>query len=176
MAKKETPPKIVLERTYNIPLRRRWLYVPKYKRAKKAITTLREFLIKHMKPGADEKGKIQLKLGGYVNEELWKHGMKNPPHHVKVVAKKDDKGAVTAELEGAPVEKPKEEPKKGLLEKIKEKKPTKTEEEEIKKEEKVKVEEKEELKAIKKEQPKAPPKQAAIPKSVEQKPTAPSNK
>ena len=96
MAKKEEEPKTVLERTYNVPLRRRWMHVPKYKRAKKAITTLRVFLEKHMKSD-------NIKLGKYVNEELWKHGIKNPPHHVKVnVVKEDDK--VTVELIGAPEE------------------------------------------------------------------------
>ena len=67
MAKKEKEAKIVLERTYNVPLRRRFHHVPRYKKAKKAITTLREFIIKHMKPGADEKGRIQLKIGKYLN-------------------------------------------------------------------------------------------------------------
>ena len=162
MAKKEEEAKIVLERTYNVPLRRRWVNVPEYKRAKKAVTTLREFLIKHMKSD-------NVKLGKYVNELLWKHGMRNPPHHVKVIAKKDDKGVVFAELEGAPVEK-EEEPKKkekGLAKKV--------EEEKSGKEEK-KKEEKEKLEAIKKEKPKEAPKPAAVPKTVEKKVTGPANK
>ena len=113
MAKKEKEAKIVLERTYNVPLRREWLKSPRYKRSAKAIKGLKAFLIKHMKPGVDEKGKIQIKLGKYLNQEIWKHGIKNPPHHIKVETKKDEKGLVTAELVGAPVEKKKEEkPKK----------------------------------------------------------------
>jgi len=117
MAKKKEEPKVVLERTYNIPLRIEWLKVAKYRRAKKAVKAVREFLFKHMK--AEE-----VKLGKYLNLELWKHGIKNPPHHIKVNATKDDKGLVKAEIVGAPVEK---EPEK------KEKKP-KEEKEEAKKE------------------------------------------
>ncbi len=97
MAKKEES-KIVLERTYNVPLRREWLKVPRYKRAAKAARGLRAFLIKHMK--SDD-----VKIGKYLNESIWKKGMRNPPHHIQVEAKKDDKGAVFAELVGAPKEK-----------------------------------------------------------------------
>jgi hypothetical protein len=50
-----------------------------------------------------------VKIGKYLNEELWKHGMKNPPHHVKIITKKDDKGIVKAELFGAAVEEKKAE-------------------------------------------------------------------
>ena len=146
-----------------------------YKRSKKAITTLREFLIKHMKPGTDEKGRILLKIGKYLNDHIWKHGIKNPPHHVKITAKKDEKGSVFAELEGAPVEK-EEKPKKekGLAGKVEEKK--EAPKEEAKKEEKAKEEEKKELKAIKKEKPKAPEKAPAAPKKIEKKVTGPANK
>jgi len=38
-----------LERTYNVPLRREWLKAPKYRRSKKAVAALRQFLQKHMK-------------------------------------------------------------------------------------------------------------------------------
>ena len=178
MAKKDAEPKTVLERTYNVPLRRKWVYVPKYKRSKKAVTTLKEFLVKHMKPGTDAKGKLMLKIGKHLNDFIWKHGIKNPPHHVKVVAKKDDKGLVTAELEGAPVEEKKEVKKKGLAGKVEEKKesPAKSE----KKEEKAgkeKAEEKEELEAIKKERPKEMPEMPKAPKkAVEARPTAPKQK
>lgn len=105
-----------LQRTYNVPLRKEWLKVPKYKRAKKAVNALRSFLKKHMKCDA-------VVLGKHVNEAIWKRGIKNPPHHVKVdVLKEDNK--VVAELSGKPLPKiKKEEAKKGLaakaLEKIK---------------------------------------------------------
>jgi large subunit ribosomal protein L31e len=173
MAKKEEGPKTVLERTYNVPLRRRWMHVPKYKRAKKAVTTLKVFLEKHMKSD-------NIKLGKYLNDHIWKHGIKNPPHHVKIIAKKDDKGLVTAELEGAPVEEKKETKKKGLAGKVEKAKEapavSKKEEEEAGKEKAVK-EEKEELEAIKKEKPKEMPEMPKAPKkAVEAKPTAPKQK
>ncbi len=81
------------ERTYNIPLRKEWLKTPKYKRAKKAVTAIKEFLVKHMKSD-------NIKLGKLLNLDLWKHGIKNPPHHIKVTAIKEDDGTVKAELFG----------------------------------------------------------------------------
>jgi ribosomal protein L31E len=99
-----------IERTYTIPLRREWLKSVKYKRAKKAVRAIREFLMRHMK--VEEMDNI--KLGKYLNLILWSHGIKNPPSRVKVNVIKDDKGIVRAEIVGAPVEKKKEEkPKKG---------------------------------------------------------------
>ena len=93
MAKKKEENKIVLERTYNVPLRKGFQKAPKYRRAKKAINTLKEFLIKHMKSE-------DIKIGKYLNEEVWDNGIKNPPHHVKIVVKKHEDGKVFAELEG----------------------------------------------------------------------------
>ncbi|MBI3033884.1 50S ribosomal protein L31e [Candidatus Woesearchaeota archaeon] len=84
-----------LERTYNVPLRKEFLKAPRYKRAKKAVTALRQFLARHMK--ADK-----IIIGSFLNRKIWERGIKKPPHHVKVTAVKDEKGIVTAELLGAP--------------------------------------------------------------------------
>ncbi|MBW2966152.1 50S ribosomal protein L31e [Candidatus Woesearchaeota archaeon] len=183
MAKKEKEAKIVLERTYNVPLRREWLKAPKYKRAAKAVRGLREFLIKHMKPGVNEKGKIQIKLGKYLNEEIWKRGIRNPPHHIKIEAKKNEKGLVTAELFGAPKEEKKEakegKPSKPQESKIPEEPKKKGKEEkketvEKKKEEEKKEKEKEALEELKKEETEKPaPKILTAEKKVEEKRTAP---
>lgn len=81
----------VIERTYNVPLRKEFQKVQRWKKSKKAIAALREFLEKHMKSN-------DIKIGTDVNEEIWKHGIKNPPHHIKVNVKKDEEGIVTAEL------------------------------------------------------------------------------
>ncbi len=105
MAKKEDKPKVVLERTYNVPLRKEWMHAPKYKRAKKAVKALREFMMRHMKSE-------DIRIGNYANLEIWKRGIKSPPHHIKVTAKKDDAGTVFVELVGAPAAKPKEARKK----------------------------------------------------------------
>lgn len=81
------------ERVYVIPLRRIFLGFPKYKRANKALRGVREYLEKHLKSD-------KIRIGKGLNEEIWKHGIKEPPHHVKVIAKKDKDGVITAELFG----------------------------------------------------------------------------
>jgi len=139
MAKKEEKSKVVLEREYIIPLRKEFQKAPKYKRAKKTIKALKEFLAKHMKSD-------NIKIGKYLNLKVWEHGIKNPPHKVKVKVEKFDDGLVKAELVGAPVEKPKEK---------KPKKTEKTEENKEKKQPEKKIEEKkEESKATKTEEKK----------------------
>ena len=102
-----------IQRTYNVPLRKEWLKAPKYKRAKKAVTALREFLQQHMK--SDD-----ICLGRCLNEEIWKRGMQNPPHHIKVdVLKENNK--VVAELSGKPLPEVEKEEKKGVVGKTLEK-------------------------------------------------------
>ena len=91
MAKKEETTKIVLERVYNIPLRRQFLKAAKWRRTEKAITALKQFIAKHMKSK-------DIAIGRYVNKEIWKNGIQNPPHHIKVTATKDEKGRVMVEL------------------------------------------------------------------------------
>lgn len=83
-----------LERTYNVPLRKEYMKAPRWNRTKKAVTALRQFLAKHMKSE-------NVLLSKDLNEAMWKHGIKNPPHHIKVKAVKDDKGVVKADLFGA---------------------------------------------------------------------------
>lgn len=82
-----------MERTYNIPLRKEFRKAPKYKRTTKAVKALRKFISKHMK--SDE-----IKIGRNLNQHMWKDGIKNPPHHVKVTLVKDEEGVVKAELFG----------------------------------------------------------------------------
>ncbi len=101
------PPEITLERTYNIPLRREYLKVPHWRRTEKAVTAVRHFLKRHMKADVEN-----VRLGKELNEELWKHGIKNPPHHVKVTVTKDKEGLVRAELFGVKKEEPGEEKKR----------------------------------------------------------------
>lgn len=109
--------KTTVERTYNVPLRKEWLKVPRYKRSKKAVKALKEFLSKHMKSD-------NVRIGMHLNEFIWKDGIKNPPHHVKVHVEKDDE-EVRAELAGfdfkeAVKAKPKEEKATGLKGKLEE--------------------------------------------------------
>lgn len=125
--KKEEKAKIVLEREYNVPLRREFIKAPKWKSTQKAAKGLRKFLMKHMKQD-DPK---MIKIGKHANELLWKHGIKNPPHHIKVTVTKDEKGVVTAELVGAGTQTTKKESDSSQKEKTetKEKKKTKKKEE-----------------------------------------------
>ena len=85
-----------------INLRKAILKVPRYKRAKKAVTAVRDYLQQHMK-ASEEK----IKIGKYLNLKIWEHGIKNPLTRVTVLAKKDDKGIVTAELPSVPAKKQK---------------------------------------------------------------------
>jgi len=127
------------ERTYNIPLRKEWLKVPSYARTQKAVRTVRIFIQKHMK-------NKDVVMGKYLNHELWKRGSQTSPHKVSVTAKTvedKDRKYVKVELVGAPEEKPKEEKKKGLLQKLtgsEEKKEEKAEEKIEEKKEETKIE------------------------------------
>lgn len=85
-----------IERTYTIPLRREYMKVANYRRTEKASRALRAFIVKHMK--SDD-----VKIGKYLNEFVWMHGMKNPPHHVKVNVVKIPEGVVYVELFGKPL-------------------------------------------------------------------------
>lgn len=176
MAKKEEASKTVLERVYSIPLRRETLKVPPFKKANKAVKTVQQFISKHMKSE-------NVVIGKYLNLKIWHHGAKNPPHHVKVNAAKDDKGRVFVELADAPKEKIKvEEKKKAAKKEEKEAKAEKPEEKlekeivEIKEEraEEAKKIEKEEIKELRKEhRPQHAPRMPAKPKLQESHPTAP---
>lgn len=104
-----------IERTYTIPLRREFIKVPAYRRAKRAISTIKIFIEKHM--GSDD-----IKIGKELNDKIWHHGIKNPPGKVRVKTIRDDEDVVTVELEGfeyktEKVQTKKEEPK-SLKEKI----------------------------------------------------------
>lgn len=177
MAKKDDKKqkKIVLERVYNVPLRKKYRRAPRWKRTNRAVKAVREFVIKNMKSDS-------IKIGKYANLELWKHGIRNPPHHIKVICKKDEDGMVNVELVGAPEEKPKKQ-KKAKKEKeeeveIKVKEALGEEEEKIekleKKEEEIKEEkaekakeiEKEEIQELKKEHPRVHHPQAMAPKEI----------
>ena len=159
-----------LERTYNIPLRKEFRKVPRYKRAKKAITALRQFLVKHMKSE-------DILLGNEINHEVWAKGIKNPPHHIKVTAVKDGEGIVRAELEGHDFkvvsQKAKKEDDTSLMGRMKKKMGVDGAEEEEKKEA-PKEAPKKEVKA--EPAPKAEPKKEAVkeaPKKEEPKKEAP---
>jgi large subunit ribosomal protein L31e len=101
MAKtKPTEPKIVLERYYIVPLRRKWLKVPEYKRANKAVKALKQFMVKHMKIYDRDLRKIKVDID--LNNEIRFRGIKNPPSRIKVKAVKYDNDIVKVELVDIP--------------------------------------------------------------------------
>ena len=138
-------------RTYNIPLRKEFLKAPKYKRSKRAVTAVRSFLTRHMKSET-------ILISKDLNEHIWKDGIKNPPHHVKIIAIKDKEGKVVADLAEKKVGKAdklrqeKEKKSEQLAEKAKKKKEAELEEEiaeseeELKSEDEAKTEDKAEKK------------------------------
>lgn len=91
--------KIELQREYVVPMRRGFLKVPCYKKTNKAVTTLKQFIAKHMKVENRDLNKVKLDM--YLNEEIWSRGIKNPLHKVKVKATKRA-GIVYVELAEIP--------------------------------------------------------------------------
>lgn len=139
MAKKEEASKIVLERKYIVNLRRYFIREKHYRTTKRAVTGLYEFLQQHMK----QEDRKNIKIGKYLNEKIWQHGIRNPPPRVEIIVKKDDKGIVYAEL--------------AVLPKSGEKKVKKAEDKKVKEDKKAGVKPKEEKKAEKKEDKKEKP-------------------
>jgi len=90
----EKTDKITIERTYTVPLRKGYLNSPLWRRTERAVTEMKKFLKRHMKSE-------NVKIGKELNDKLWMHGIRNPPHHVKITVTKDEKGVVRAELFGA---------------------------------------------------------------------------
>ena len=85
--KDEFEEEYVSEQTYTIPLRRKILNTSRLRRAKKAITTIREFITRHMKP-------VEIIIHPEVNEKIWERGIKKPPSKIHIRASKDKEGLV----------------------------------------------------------------------------------
>ena len=83
---------IVKEQIYTIPLRE-VKETPRWKRSKKAVKVIREYLTKHMKVEPD-----MIKLDKTINEKVWEHGSEKPPLSIRVRAAKFEDGEVQAEL------------------------------------------------------------------------------
>lgn len=76
-----------IEREYVIPLRDKSRPVPRYKKTPKAVKTVKEFLVRHMKIRDRDLKKI--KIDTYLNEQLWMRGIKKHLHKVKVKVVKE---------------------------------------------------------------------------------------
>jgi large subunit ribosomal protein L31e len=86
MAKKEEKVEKI-EKEYVIPLRKKCLAVPRYRKTEKAIKTIKEFIVRHMKIRDRDLSKVR--INGYLNETMWMKGIRNPPHKIKVKAIKE---------------------------------------------------------------------------------------
>lgn len=128
MAKEEAKP--TLERIYVIPLRKSQRQSPGWKKSKKAVKAIREFIQKHMKSE-------NVKISKDINETIWKRGNRHPPARIKVIATKTEDVV-----------------KVGLFQVKKEAKVEKKEEKKEKKEEKKEEPKKEEKKEEKHEEKK----------------------
>ena len=135
MAEKED--KVVLEREYIVPLRRKFLRTPKYKRVPKAVKALKQFIVRHMKVYDKDFNKI--KIDKFLNEELWFRGIRKPLGKVKVKARKFESGIVKVELVELPsalkFKKEKEEKVGKEIEKKREEKKVEEKKEEVKEDE-----------------------------------------
>ena len=76
----------VNERIYTVPLGRAWI-AQKFRRSEKAMTVLRQFVQRHMKP-------TSMIIDPSVNEAIWARGIKNPPRKIRIRVTKDDEGVV----------------------------------------------------------------------------------
>lgn len=86
MAEKKIVKSENLEKEYTIPLRRKFKHVARYKKTPKAVKEVKKYVAKHMKIYDRDLDKIR--LSKFVNEFIWARGIKNPPHKIKVKAKK----------------------------------------------------------------------------------------
>jgi large subunit ribosomal protein L31e len=79
-----------LTRTYIVPLG--VVYeAPPYRRAKKAITVIREFATRHMKARG-------VNIDVEVNELIWSRGIKHPPRRITLEMERDEDGIVKVRL------------------------------------------------------------------------------
>jgi len=129
---KKVEAKVELEREYIVPLKKGVLNVPHYRRAKKAVRVLKEFMVRHM--GIRDRDLNKVKVDINLNNEIWFRGIKKPMNKIKVKAKKID-GIVYVELAEIPevvgFKIAREAKKKAEVEKTKAKAPKKAEEEKV---------------------------------------------
>jgi large subunit ribosomal protein L31e len=63
----------------------------RYRRTKKAVSVLREEVSKVVKDG-------NFVIDSKLNEQIWAHGIKNPPRRITVKVKKDEDGKIVVTL------------------------------------------------------------------------------
>ncbi|MGA2130257.1 MAG: hypothetical protein ABSG05_01420 [Candidatus Pacearchaeota archaeon] len=82
--KKEEKAEKRQEKEFIIPLRKTFRNTVIYKRTPKAIRTIKEFLLRHMKFYDGNLNSV--KIDRYLNEFIWARSIRNPPAKVKIKA------------------------------------------------------------------------------------------
>ncbi|MHC1610007.1 MAG: 50S ribosomal protein L31e [Candidatus Methanospirareceae archaeon] len=80
---------VIGERIYTIPLRA-VKKAPRWKRSNRAITVIREYLIRHTKSE-------YIVLDREINERVWARGSQKPPSKIRVKVREEE-GVIKAEL------------------------------------------------------------------------------
>lgn len=73
------------EKIFTINLRKATIKTPRWKRAKKSMSFIREFLKRHMK--SDE-----VRIGKSITEKVWRHGGKRVPNKIRIKALETEEG------------------------------------------------------------------------------------
>ncbi len=81
-----------VERVYTVPLRNAAL-APRTRRAKRAITEVKNFMAQHMKTEVDK-----VWIDNPVNETIWARGIQKPPRRIRVKAIRFADGIVEVSL------------------------------------------------------------------------------
>ncbi len=101
--RKKKEEEVVEERFYTIPLQKALIRPPK-KRAPRAMTLVKIFIVKHMKmklkvsEDEEEEELPQLIISQEVNEKIWGRGIEKPPRKIKTRVTKDKDGNITVYL------------------------------------------------------------------------------
>ena len=80
-----------LKREYNVPLRRKVKTAPMWRRSKKAISVLKDFMKQHMKAE-------NVIICAELNELIWARGGKCPPGKISVIALKTQVNGVESTI------------------------------------------------------------------------------
>ena len=78
----EEEEEIIDERIYTVPLRRAYWTGTRLRRSNRAVSILKKFVERHMKPE-------ELLIQPEVNERIWNRGIQKPPRRIRIRATKN---------------------------------------------------------------------------------------
>lgn len=88
---KEDKVDIVSENIYTVPFGKIYTTKPHYRRARKAVKFLHDYLVRHTKTE-------NVSIDNGLNQHIWSRGSSKPPRRVQIKAVKDSEGKVIATL------------------------------------------------------------------------------